>query len=50
MCSDPCARRPPLHSETGHGGVDSSPRQERVNFTLIANAVLPTDEVMKAVG
>jgi hypothetical protein len=45
----PPRRGPPLRTEAGQGDIDSSPRQVDVNVALIANAVLPTDDVMNAV-
>jgi hypothetical protein len=39
-----------LYRDVQQEGVESSPRQERVNVALVATAVLATDKVVKAVG
>jgi hypothetical protein len=50
MCSHGCAMGYLVDRETWPRDVDRSAREESVNVALIANAVLPTDEVVKAVG
>jgi hypothetical protein len=45
----PPSRGLALRAKAGRGGIDSSLRQEGIHGSLIAKAVLPTDEVMKAV-